>query len=109
MLAHTQRLATVLARQAIRTTVVAPAGGTVSVTATVSKTDARKLGLKSTRLGVQTIKVANGKSVPVSLKLSKATRTRAAKLKSLTVTLTVTFTAADGTKTTTTTKLAARG
>lgn len=109
MLAHTQRLATVLARQAIRTTVVAPAGGTVSVTATVSKTDARKLGLKSTRLGVQTVKVANGKSVPVSLKLSKATRTRAAKLKSLTVTLTVTFTAADGTKTTTTTTLAARG
>ncbi|WP_231398397.1 PKD domain-containing protein [Conexibacter woesei] len=108
MLAHTQRLATVLARQAIRTTVVAPGAGTISVTATVSKADARKLGLKSTRLGAQTTKVASGRPVPVALKLSRTTRNRAAKLKSLTVTLTVTFTAADGTKTTTTTKLAAR-
>jgi hypothetical protein len=108
MLAHTQRLATVLARQAIRTTVVAPQGGTVSVTATVSKAAAKALGLKSTRLGVQKVKATAGKSVPVSLKLSKSVRTRAAKLKSLTITLTVTFTAPDGTKTTTTTTLATR-
>jgi hypothetical protein len=108
MLAHTQKLTTLLARQAIRTTVVAPQGGTVAVTATVSKADARKLGLKSTRLGVTSIKVGAGASVPVTLKLGRSVRARAAKLKSLTVTLTVTFTAPDGTKTTTVTKLAAR-
>lgn len=108
MLAHRQKLATILARQAIRTTIAAPSAGTIKVTATVSKTAAKKLGLKTTRLSTTSTKVKAKSNKKVSLRLSAAVRKRAAKLKTLTVTLTVTFISADGHTTTTKTKLSTR-
>jgi PKD repeat protein len=95
-LAHTQKIGTLLARQAIRTSVTAGATGTVTVRATVDAKTAAKLGLRSKTLAKITVKAKGSAATTVQLKLSAAVRKKLAKLPSLKVTITTTYTDADG-------------
>ena len=107
-LAHTQKIGTLLARQAIRTSVTAGATGTVTVRATVDAKTAAKLGLRSKTLAKITVKAKGTAATTVQLKLSAAVRKRLAKLPSLKVTITTTYTDATGERHTSTDTLTSK-
>jgi hypothetical protein len=107
-LAHTQKIGTLLARQAIRTSVTAGATGSVTVSATVDAKTAAKLGLRSRTLAKITVKAKGTTATAVQLKLSAAVRKKLAKLPSLKVTITTTFTDADGQRHTSTDTLTSK-